>query len=169
MAVHACTSAAGAPAPFWGYFLPSFCVPLHSHRPRRNVFAMLSSNLDVSPPTETKTSLKQSAFPFSPPEAASVRGRRQVCVLLPGGERAGGPWRETAPVGSRLPCPVECQRRLCLIRAPDCARGSCHTDDQSGSQNPLSCLQPSKSSSSRVWMACCVRTALDTLHVSVSL
>lgn len=51
---------------------------------------MLSSNLDVSPPTEMKTSLKQSAFPFSPPEAASVRGRRQVCVLPPGGERAGG-------------------------------------------------------------------------------
>lgn len=58
---------------------PSFCMPLHSHSPRRNVFAMLSSNLDVSPLQEDI--LKTSAFPFSPQRPPAFGdGGGCVCV-----------------------------------------------------------------------------------------
>lgn len=50
---------------------------------------MLSSNFDLSPLTEMKMDLKQSEFPFSPPEAASVQGQRQVCESGLGDETAG--------------------------------------------------------------------------------
>ena len=92
-------------------FLPSLCVALYSHSQNRNVFAMLSSNFDFFLPAEMKMYLKQSEFPFLPPEAASVPGQRQVCVLLLGDETAGpGPapaplQGDGPPVGLSLAVP----------------------------------------------------------------